>query len=75
MNAHSQLARISITHLRRFLLELLDGPLIDPATLVDQVSGSGGLPGVDMADNNDVNVGLLLSHDGSFTAVNLSRRW
>jgi hypothetical protein len=29
--------------------------------LVDQVTGSGGLSGVDVSDDNDVNVKLFLS--------------
>lgn len=36
-----------------FLLELLDGSLIDTTTLVNQMSSSGGLAGIDMA--NDCN--------------------
>lgn len=31
------------------------------ANLVDQVTGSGGLSGVDVSDDNDVNVKLFLS--------------
>lgn len=50
------------THLSRFLLELLDGSLVDAPTFVDEVAGGGGLARIDVADDNDVNVGLLLSH-------------
>lgn len=32
------------------LLELLDGSLVDTTALVDQVSGGGGLAGIDVAD-------------------------
>lgn len=39
-----------------FLLELLDGSLVDTTTLVDQVAGGGGLAGIDMADDDDVTV-------------------
>lgn len=42
-----------------YLLELLDGTLVDTTTLVDQVTGSGGLAGIDVADNDDVKVGFL----------------
>ena len=45
-----------------FLLELLDGTLVDTTALVDQVTSGGRLAGIDVADNDDVNVGLLLSH-------------
>lgn len=52
------------THLSRFLLELLDGPLVDAPTFVDEVAGGGGLARIDVADDDDVDVGLLLSHVG-----------
>jgi len=45
-----------------FLLELLDGTLIDTTALVDQMSSGGGLSGIDVADDDDVNVSLILSH-------------
>ncbi|KAG9533424.1 hypothetical protein KCU93_g453, partial [Aureobasidium melanogenum] len=44
-----------------YLLELLDGTLVDTTALVDQVTGGGRLTGVDVADNDDVNVGLFLT--------------
>jgi len=47
-----------------FLLELLDGTLVDTTALVDQVTGGGRLAGVDVADNDHVNVHLLLTHVG-----------
>ena len=50
------------TNLGSFLLELLDGPLVDSSALVDQVPGGGGLAGVDMADDHDVDVDLFFSH-------------
>ena len=34
-----------------FLLELFDCTLVDTTALVDQVTGSGGLAGIDMSDN------------------------
>jgi len=34
-----------------YLLELLDGTLVDTTALVDQVTGSGGLSGVDVTDD------------------------
>ena len=50
------------THLLGFLLELLDGTLVDTTALVDQVSGGGGLARVDVADDDNVNMDLLLAH-------------
>lgn len=41
------------------LLELLNGTLVDTTALVDQVTGSGGLAGIDVADNDDVDVSLV----------------
>lgn len=43
-----------------FLLELLDGTLVDTSALVDQVTGGGRLAGVDVADDHDVDVSLVL---------------
>lgn len=42
------------------LLELLDGTLVDTTALVDQVTGGGRLAGIDVADNDDVDVQLVL---------------
>ena len=47
-----------------YLLELLDGTLVDTTALVDQVTGGGRLTRVDVADNDDVNVGLFLTAGG-----------
>jgi hypothetical protein len=41
------------------LLELLNGTLVDTTALVDQVTGGGGLAGIDVADNDDVDVSLV----------------
>lgn len=38
-----------------FLLELFDGTLIDTTALVDQVTGGGGLAGIDVSDNCEIN--------------------
>merc|ERR1719369_453080 len=48
-----------------FLLELLNGSLINTSTLVDQVTCSGGLAGVYMTNYNNVDMSLLLSHFAS----------
>jgi hypothetical protein len=34
-----------------FLLEFFNGTFIDTTALVDQVAGSGGFSGIDVADN------------------------
>ena len=44
------------------LLELLDGSLVDTSALVDQMTSGGGLAGVDVADDDNVDVSLLLTH-------------
>jgi DNA-binding response OmpR family regulator len=43
-----------------YLLELLDSTLVNTTALVDQVTSGSRLAGIDMADNDDVDV-LLLS--------------
>ena len=48
---------------RSYLLELLDGTLVNSSALVDQVTGGGGLSGIDVSDDNDVDVKLLLTRD------------
>jgi hypothetical protein len=57
----------TLAELGGFLLELLDGTLVDTTALVDQVTGGGRLAGVDVADNDHVDVSLLLlTHVGGF---------
>lgn len=41
----------AFAELSSFLLEFFNGTLIDTTTLVDQVTSSGRLAGVDVADN------------------------
>ncbi len=50
------------TYILGLLLELLDGPLVDAAALVDEMAGGGGLARVHMTNHNDVDVNLFLSH-------------
>lgn len=50
------------THLSSFLLELLNGSLVDSTAFVDQMAGGGGLARIDVADNHDVNMNLFLTH-------------
>jgi hypothetical protein len=52
----------TLSHFLGFLLELFDGSLIDTTAFVDEMSGSGGLSGVDVSNDDDVNVSLFLSH-------------
>ena len=54
------------------LLELLDGPLVDATALVDQVAGGGRLARVDVADDDDVDMGLFLSHPEGLDLVRLN---
>jgi hypothetical protein len=49
-------------YLLSFLLELLDGSLVDAAALVDEMAGGGRLAGVDVTDDDNVDVNLLLRH-------------
>ena len=49
-------------YLLSFLLELFDGTLVDTAALVDQMAGGGRLARVDVANDDDVDVGLFLGH-------------
>ena len=44
------------------LLELLDGPLVNTTTLVDQMTSGGRLAGVNVADDNNVDMSLFLAH-------------
>ena len=41
----------TLAELSSLLLELLDGTLVDTTALVDQVTGGGGLAGIDVTDN------------------------
>ena len=43
-----------------YLLELFDGTGIDTTALVDQVTSGGRLAGIDVADNDDVDVETLV---------------
>ena len=44
------------------LLELLDGSLVNTSALVDQVTGGGRLARVDVANDDNVDVSLFLTH-------------
>jgi len=49
-----------LAHIGGFLLELLNRSLVDTTALVDQVTSGGGLAGVDVSDNDEVDVHLIL---------------
>ena len=58
------------------LLELLDGPLVNASALVDQMTSGGRLAGVDVADDDNVDVSLFLTH-GEFlkTTTDSARKY
>jgi len=58
---HPRVLEGTLSEFGSFLLELLNGTLVNTTALVDQVSGGGRLAGVDVADNDDVDVRLVLS--------------
>ena len=52
----------SLARLGGFLLELLNSSLVNTSALVDQVTSGGGLAGVDVSDDDNVDVSLFLTH-------------
>ena len=50
------------SHLLGFLLELLDGSLVDSTALVDEMASGGRLARVDVANHHDVDMDLFLAH-------------
>jgi len=52
----------TFAHLLSFLLELLDDTLVNTAAFVDKMASGGRFAGVDMANDDDVDVDLLFSH-------------
>jgi len=52
----------TLAELSGFLLELFNSTLVDTTALVDQVPSSGRLSGIDVSDDDYVNVGFILSH-------------
>jgi len=55
----------ALAHLLGFLLELFNDTLVDTTAFVDEMAGRGRLAGVDVTDDDDVNVDLFFSHLGS----------
>ena len=62
---HPGVLERALAGLLGLLLELLDGPLVDTSALVDQVTSGGGLAGVDVANDDDVDMSLFLAHGSS----------
>jgi len=52
----------TLTKFVGFLLELFNSSLVNTTTLVDQVTSGGGLTGIDVTDNDEINVNLFLGH-------------
>ena len=50
------------TYLLGFLLKFLDDTLVDSTAFVDEMAGRGGLAGIDVTNDDDVNVELFFSH-------------
>ena len=54
-----------LVHLSCLLLELLDDTLVNASQLVNQVTSGGGLAGVHMSNDHNVQMSLFLTHLGS----------
>jgi len=52
----------TFSHFGGFFLEFFDGSLVDTTTFVDQMTGGGGFTGIDVTDDNDVDMSLCFSH-------------
>ena len=54
--------RTQSSYLLGLLLELFDDTLVDSTAFVDEMAGRGGLAGIDVTNDDDVNVELFFSH-------------
>jgi hypothetical protein len=52
----------TFSHFGGFLLEFLDGSLVDTTAFVDQMTGRGRFTGIDVADNDNIDMSLCFSH-------------
>jgi len=52
----------TFAHFGGFLLELLDSSLVDTTTFVDQMTGGSRFTGIDVSDDDDIDMSLCLSH-------------
>nr|GMD73537.1 translation elongation factor 1-alpha [Ipomoea batatas] len=59
---HPGILERPLVHLSSFFLKPLNNTLVNSSKLVDQVTSSGRLTRVDMANDHNVNVNLLLTH-------------
>jgi len=59
---HPGVLERTLSHLLGLLLELLDGSLVNATAFVDQVTSGGRLSGVDVTNNDDVNMSLFFTH-------------
>ena len=59
---HPGILEGTLAGLLGLLLELLDGPLVNSTALVDQMTSGGRLAGVDVTDDDNVDVSLFLTH-------------
>ena len=62
MHNSKRISNLGTIYLLGFLLEFLDGTLVDTSALVDQMAGGGRLAGVDVTDDDNVDVSLFLTH-------------
>merc|ERR1719229_376272 len=59
---HPRIFEGSFSHLLGFFLKFLDSTFVDATAFVDHMTSGCGFTGVDMANDDDVNMDLLLSH-------------
>jgi len=52
----------TFTHFGGFFLELFDSSLVDTTTFVDQMTGGGRFTGIDVTDNDNIDMSLSFSH-------------
>ena len=57
-----------------FLLELLNGTLVDTSAFVDQMTGGGRFARVDVANDDDVDMCLFFTHGKSVLGRDLGKR-
>ena len=55
-------AERTLTNELGFLLELLQGSLVNTSAQVDEVTGGSGLSGIDVTDDDEVNMWFILGH-------------
>jgi len=52
----------TFSHFGGFFLEFFDGSLVDTTTFVDQMTGGGRFTGIDVTDDDDIDMSLCFSH-------------